>query len=235
MRCSKTPKLSKEQLRSSVIIDFEGEGKRKGSTSPPLPHMVGIFHPNKTGKSGKYEWVALRENWRPAVNGSIGMSNKARLSDLEEVFLGIAESVTQSQGRIIHWSQHESDILQAFLKPATWKMVEPFLFNARIPAKRYARRRKIFEGSGEVLGKTLEEFFDALYRKRNPFPPLPRGAAATCRLIDKACGSRKRWRNFTEAEMGYVSELIEYNKGDCKTTFLITLKTVNAALSRLLS
>jgi len=222
------PYLHREQLRNSVIIDFEGEGKRKGSTIPPLPHMVGLFYPNKTGKSGRYEWVALREKWRPAVNGSIGMGNKARLSELEEVFLGIAETLTQSQGRIIHWSQHESDILQAFLNPASWKMVEPFLFNARIPAKKYARRRKIFEGSGEVLGKTLEEFFDALYRKRNPFPPLTRGAAATCRLINKACGSHKRWKSFTEAEKRYVSELVEYNKGDCKATWLIALKMANA-------
>ena len=177
------PYLPQEQLRNSIIIDFEGEGKRKGSTIPRLPHVVGLFYPNKTGKSGRYEWVALREKWRPAVNGSIGMGNKARLSELEEVFLGIAETLTQSQGRIIHWSQHEPDILRAFLKPAIRKIMEPICFNARIPAKRYARRRKTCEGSGEVLGKTLEEFFDALYRKRKPFPPLTRGAAATCRQL----------------------------------------------------
>ena len=106
--------------------------------------MIGLFYPNKTGKSGRYEWVALREKWRPAVNGSIGMGNRASLAELEELFFELAKTLTQSKGRIIHWSQHESGILRALLKPAMWKMVEPILFNARIPAKNM-RRRKVFK------------------------------------------------------------------------------------------
>jgi len=117
--------------------------------------------------------------------------------------------------------------LNAHLSTKIWTKLRPLLFNARLPAKKYARRRKIFENSGETKGKSLEEFFDALYRKRHPFPPLPRGAAATCRLIDKACDSNRRWKGFSEAQKNYVSELIEYNKGDCRATWLIASKMAN--------
>ena len=62
--------LSIEEVRSSLIFDFEGEGVAASSTIPPKPHMVGCFDPNPIGRSGNYHWVSFRENWKPAINGS---------------------------------------------------------------------------------------------------------------------------------------------------------------------
>ena len=219
--------ISPEQLRCSVILDFEGEGRKKGDEISPLPHMAGIFRPNSRGKSGKYEWIAFKKSWKPATNGSRGQGNVGSVTDFNDCFDRLDTSLLGKSGKLVHWSQHEADILNAHLSTKIWTKLRPLLFNARLPAKKYARRRKIFENSGETKGKSLEEFFDALYRKRHPFPPLPRGAAATCRLIDKACDSNRRWKGFSEAQKNYVSELIEYNRGDCRATWLIASKMAN--------
>ena len=62
--------LTKPELRSSIIFDFEGEGRHIGAEIAPLPHMVGVFRPNERGKSGRYEWVGFKPSWKPATNGS---------------------------------------------------------------------------------------------------------------------------------------------------------------------
>ena len=128
--------------------------------------MVGILQPNPRGKSGRYSWVAFKEHWKPATSGSKGFGLPGSISDFNSFFLEIDRDLALSGGKLIHWSKHEADILEEHLSSALWKELKPRLFNARLPAKRYARKRRIFEGSGKTIGKSLEEFFEVVAWKQ---------------------------------------------------------------------
>ena len=41
--------LPEDELRASLIIDFEGEKNKKGEDTTPQPHIVGILQPNLAG------------------------------------------------------------------------------------------------------------------------------------------------------------------------------------------
>ena len=106
------------------------------------------------------------------------------------------------------------------------------LSSEMIPLKsapiKYANRRRSFGVGGSASKKSLEEFFAALYRKRSPFPPLALGAAEVCRRLDKACAKTQRWSNFTDKQKKYAKDLLAYNQGDCRATWLIARRLGNA-------
>ena len=211
-----------DEVRRSLIFDFEGEGVTACSATPPKPHMVGCFDPNPTGRSGNYHWVAFRENWKPAINGS---RKEAKFQEFSSFFLDQAIKLRKQGGRFIHWSHYENQVLQAYLSPKDFRKIESLLFNARIPAKRYLRtNRKL-----NAKGKSLEQFFEAMYQKRHPYPPLAIGAAESCRRIDAACEKTKKWKAFSERQKKYVNDLIAYNEGDCRSTWLIAKKLANSS------
>ena len=214
--------LSIEEVRQSLIFDFEGEGTAAGPTLPPKPHMVGCFEPNPTGRSGKYHWVSFRENWKPAINGS---KKEAKFENFSSFFLEQAIRVKNQEGRLIHWSHHENQILKTYLTKKEFTEIQPLLFNARIPAKRYLKMTQ----KTNSKGKSLEQFFEVMYRKRHPYPPLTIGAAESCRRIDAACKKNKRWKTFRERQKNYVHDLIAYNEGDCRSTWLIAKKLANSS------
>ena len=214
--------LSIEEVRRSLIFDFEGEGVAARNTLPPKPHMVGCFVPNSTGRSGHYQWVTFQEIWRPAINGS---KKEAKFQSFSSFFLEQAIKLKNQGGRLIHWSHYENEILEAYLTKKEFKEIKPLLFNARIPAKRYIRLTQGIKSKG----KSLEQFFEAMYRKRHPYPPLTIGAAESCRRIDAACKRNKKWKSFSERQKNYVHDLIAYNEGDCRSTWLIAKRLANSS------
>ena len=169
--------------------------------------MVGCFQPNPKGTSGKYRWISFSTNWKPAVNGS---KRPATIDNLSLFCSASIETLNRTDGRLVHWSEHEEKILREYLNEQQYSAIEPFLFNLRIPAKKYARRVKGLSSRG----KTLEDFFEAMDFKRNPNPPLKIGAAESCRQIDKACAEHIKWSHFTERQKNYVHDLIAYNEGE---------------------
>ena len=214
--------ISIQEVRSSIIFDFEGVGISRASKTAPRPHMVGIFLPNNTGGSGKYKWTAFSESWGPATNGSKKPADTRNFSDF---FLKHSLNMRERGGRLIHWSPHEAEILRIYLSTADLEVVEPLLYNVRIPAKKYLRRVKRLSSKG----KSLEDFFSAMYQKRKPFPALKIGAAESCRRIDSACAKNKKWGRFTTTQREYVHDLIAYNEGDCRATWLIAKRLANSA------
>ena len=54
------------------------------------------------------------------------------------------------------------------------------------------------------------------------------GAAESCRRIDRACAKHKRWKHFSDKQKDYVKDLVAYNEGDCRSTWLIALKVGNS-------
>ena len=216
-------------IRNSIFIDFEGEGKKKDKTIP-IPHMVGVFRPNDKGKSGKYLATFFREQWHPASNGSGG---KAIECEFEDFFKSLLLECQQHSKLCIFWSNHELKVLELYLPKPLFNKLSKYTFNLLPDVKRYAniRRNRVLD-SGEKA-HSLDEYFQLYFRKRMPFPTINPGPAETCRRIDRACYSNKRWKNFTDRQKTYVKDLLAYNEGDVRCTWLLALKVANAQKLRL--
>ena len=215
--------LSPAEYRKAVFIDFEGEGRNK-ARELKLPHMVGEFAPNQAGKGGKYHATYFRENWGPVKNGAYSASSVLGFS---EYFDDLALRLESKNSFLVFWSIHEETVMQAFLLPALLKRLEPRLHNLHPIGRRYANRRKVFGLGNGSRGRSLEEFFEALYPERYPMPPITPGPSKVCRLLDTACGRHRKWKSFSDVQKKYARDLFAYNKGDCQSTWLIAKKIGN--------
>jgi len=214
--------LSPNEFRNAIYLDFEGEGRRRDGTVP-MPHMAGLLRPNQTGRSGQYTCAFFKQNWKPASNGI----TVAQCVTFNELFNELAIELEKKDGYLVYWTIHEQLILQEYLSDELYARLAPRLFNLHPMARRYANRRRLFGPNKGAYRKTLEEFFAAMYRKRNPYPPFPLGAAEACRRIDTACKNSKKWKHFSDKQKSYVKDLIQYNKGDCLSTWLIAKRLGN--------
>ena len=214
--------LSPAEFRNAIYLDFEGEGRKKDGTRPK-PHMSGIFYPNEKGAGGKYESIFYKSLWRPATNGV----RNAESVEFVEHFKSIAAALEQKQSYLVFWSIYENDVLKAFLPAHIYSRIEPRLYNLHPVTKKYLNRKHAFGLEGTAKGKTLEECFAALRTKRKPYPPFPLGAAEACRRIDTACTAHKKWRRFSDKRKSYVRDLVQYNEGDCRSTWIIAKRIGN--------
>ena len=162
--------LSSIQLRNATYLDFEGEGKKRNG-AVPLPHMAGLFRPNKKGKSGKYTCVFFKQNWKPVSNGI----SAAECSTFDEFFLVLSKELEEMDSYLVYWTMHEDMILKKYLSTQLYKRLEPRLFNLHPIARKYANLRRIFGLEESARNRSLEDFFASMYQKRNPYPPFPLG------------------------------------------------------------
>ena len=214
--------LSPNEFRNAIYLDFEGEGKKRDGTVP-MPHMAGFLRPNQKGKNGKYTCTFFRPNWKPASNGI----KVAQCVTFNGLFSEIAIELEKNDGYLVYWTIHEQIIFQEYLSDELYARLAPRLFNLHPIAKKYANRKRLFGSNMSAKKRTLEEFFAAMYSKRNPYPPFPLGAAEACRRIDKVCNTNNRWERFSEKQKAYVRDLVAYNQGDCRSTWLIAKRLGN--------
>ena len=215
--------LSPNEFRNAIYLDFEGEGRRRDGTVP-MPHMAGLLRPNQTRRSGQYTCAFFKQNWKPASNGI----TVAQCVTFNELFNELAIELEKKDGYLVYWTVHESMILNQYLNEEIFNKLEPFLYNLHSPAAtKFARRTSLFGQNTTSKKKGLDDFYSAIYPNRSKQPSLSRGPAKTCKLIDSACDRRGKWKHFSEREKNYVAELISYNKGDCRSTWLIAHKIGN--------
>ena len=214
--------LTPTQYRNAIYLDFEGEGK-KSNNKIPKPHMAGFFRPNPKRNSGKYNCIFFNKNWKAASNGI----RAAGCEDFDTYFEMLAHELEEKDAYLVYWSIHEEVVLEKYLPRGLFDRLIPRLHNLHPIARRYANRKRIFGKNKSAKKKSLEEFFLAIYRKRNPYPPFPLGAAEACRRIDKACSKHKKWKQFSEKQKNYVKDLTTYNLGDCRSTWLIAKRLGN--------
>lgn len=214
--------LSPNDFRNAIYLDFEGEGRKRDGTVPK-PHMAGLLRPNQTGKSGKYACVFFKQNWEPASNGI----TDAQCVTFDRLFSDLAKELEKKDSYLVYWTIHEQIILQEYLSDELYARLAPRLFNLHPITKKYANRKRLFGSNMSAKKRTLEEFFAAMYSKRNPYPPFPLGAAEACRRIDKVCNKNTKWKRFSEKQKAYVRDLVAYNQGDCRSTWLIAKRLGN--------
>lgn len=223
-----TQPLTPAEYRAAIYLDFEGEGKKSDGTIP-APHMAGFFRPNQAGTSGKYSCVFFSPLWKVVRNHFF---KKAVITDFSDCFERLAREVLATGQHIVYWSIHEEVMLSKYLTPQLFNMIAPKLHNLHPIARKYAGRRQTFGQGESARKKSLEDFFKALYNKRNPYPPFPLGAAKACRMIDSACMTHKKWKNFSTKQKSCADELVQYNEGDCRSTWLIAKRMGNAYSSK---
>jgi hypothetical protein len=186
--------------------------------------MAGIFRPNAKGKSGKYSANFFKPEWKPAKNGAgLNVNN----DDFQTFFSLLLEELKGFDKHLVFWTVHEETILKRHLPQQIWRRLEPYLYNVHPLAKGYANRFKKFGADNTAKGKSLEDFLSVMYQKRHPYPPLPNGPSKVCQRIDRACARTQRWKNFTDTQKKYVKDLLAYNEGDCRSTWLIAKRVGN--------
>ena len=220
---SQAVQLTRVMARNAIYLDFEGR-KSIGEDKLPLPHMAGLFRPASKGTKGKYEAIFFWEAWKPAANGSKG---RATLRPFSESFEELIVELDRDDKYLIYWTIHEQSIVEKHLTSSSFTNIAPRMINLHPIARKYARIQNKFGKGQSARGKTLEDFFAALYRKRKPYPALSIGPSATCQRIDAACNRTQKWRKFTDKQKTYVNDLLAYNEGDCRATWLIAKKTSN--------
>jgi hypothetical protein len=211
------------QFRNAIYLDFEGR-KSINDENFPLPHMAGFFRPNEKGKNGKYNAIFFKPDWQPACNG---VFRRAEILNFQESFNLLLEELVARDSYLIYWTIHEEKILERHLTPKTFKTLKPRMYNLHPVARKYANRFRKFGRGESARGKSLEEFFATLVRKRSPMPPIDPKPAEVCNRIDRACAAHARWKHFSPKQKNYVKDLIAYNEGDCRSTWLIAKRLGN--------
>lgn len=214
--------LTPAEFRNAVYLDFEGEGRKKDRVVPQ-PHMTGIFSPNEKGAGGTYKGIFFKAQWKSAANGI----HSAECIEFNEFFEDVVTLLERKHAHLVFWSIHESLVLETFLPKSLFRRLEPYLYNLHPPTKKYLNRKRAFGRHDTARGKTLEECFAALRTKRQPYPPFPLGAAEACRRIDAASAAHKKWRHFSDKQKSYVRDLVQYNQGDCRSTWIIAKRIGN--------
>jgi len=217
-------RLTPNEYRNAVYLDFEGEGKKRNGFIPQ-PHMAGIFEPNEKGKGGKYNSFFFLKEWMPVANH---LKRSSRLVGFSEYFEVLVDQLIVSKNHLVCWSIHEPMILEMYLPKSTFTKLLPTIHNLHPVAKKYARRRNLFGPDTRTYGKTLDHFYTGFYPARPQNQALPMGAAEACRRVDLACSKTQSWSDFSSKQKGYVRDLIEYNNNDCLMTWLIALKIGNS-------
>ena len=221
--------LTAAEFKSAIYLDFEGRKSIAGKKYP-VPHMAGTFRPEPGGTCGKYQANFFKPEWKPAKNGGGG---KVSNESFQHFFCLLLNELKAHNKRLVYWTMHEEAIMQRHLPVKLWRRLEPYLYNLHPPAKAYMNRRKAFGAGTTAKGRPLEEFLAAMYKKRNPYPPLALGPSMVCQRIDRACARTQRWNKFTDDQKKYVKDLLAYNEGDCRATWLIAKKVGNFYSSKM--
>ena len=218
------PTLTAAEFKSAIYLDFEGR-KSIADKKYPVPHMAGTFRPEPEGTCRKYQANFFKPEWAPAKNGGGG---KVSNESFQDFFCLLLKELEAHNRHLVYWTMHEEAIMQRHLSVKLWRRLEPYLYNLHPLAKAYMNRRKAFGAGTTAKGRPLEEFLAAMYKKRNPYPPLATGPSMLCQRIDRACARTQRWNKFTDVQKKYVKDLLAYNEGDCRSTWLIAKRIGNA-------
>ena len=124
--------LTPEEFRSAIYLDFEGRKSVDGEIFPQ-PHMVGIFKPNRKGKSGKYSANFFKSDWKPASNGA---GRSVSNIEFQSFFNAMTDELVADDKYLVCWTIHEEKILERHLTHELWKRLRPYIFNVHPLAKR---------------------------------------------------------------------------------------------------
>jgi hypothetical protein len=225
---AKDIKLSPEQVRASLFIDFEGEGNKKGATGhmdqKVLPHMLGVYEPKTKNSKSLYRAFLFRPEWKPVANGS---RHKVVVADFRQTLRMLIDEVNDRSGKLIHFSPHEAEVVRHFL-PELYEAFHSVSVNIKpLVDKMYNRR---YPRDTQSRPGSLAEYM-RFYFPKIPLNELKNGASDACQRVDKAARKHTRWRSWPEKKQELAKNLIEYNRSDCHATWKLANKVANYQLA----
>ena len=210
--------LTTQEYRNAIYFDFEGEGKSRDSSVSPKPKICGFFRPNEKGKSGKFKVACFDPQWKPVVNGN---RDSCYISSFNDCFYQVLIELDKNDKYLIHWTEHEREVLKTYLDYDIYEILETYLYNLHPVTQKYVRVTNKFGDKSRGRGRKLEDFYAFIYPSREAQPSLSYGAAESCRKINKVSSKKKLWRSFSDQEKKIAHDLINYNHGDCRSAWLI--------------
>ena len=214
--------FNSEVARSSIYIDFEGEGKKK-TTGSPLPHMAGLFRPNLSGGGGVYNAIFFRNAWQSAGNAS------KRLAKIGDFKITIESLITEAKNKgayIVFWSDYERKVIE-LNTPELLDSFESVAFNLLPPLRTIKNRKKM--QLDDKLDKVLNQYLQA-FTNRPLIQSCKPGPAESCKRIDNFSKKYPKWRDWPIEKKQYVYNLLEYNEKDCRATWWLGKKLGNMQL-----
>ena len=216
------------EYRSGLYLDFEGEGKKRDADSAPLPHLAGVYRPNRSKSAGgSYTCYFFKKSWSPVKNGC---SSAATIIDFDYFLRSLVSEAKSEQKTIYYWSQHELAMIEKFASTEVAREFKAVSQNSLRTAKKFANRRRI--EIKEKHAKGLNNFLLALAPRLPTVSETTPGAAESCRRIDSYCAHASRWRKWTNSQKEVARNLVSYNYEDCLALYRVTKKVTPSLTKR---
>ena len=217
-----------KEYGSGLYLDFEGEGKKRDADSAPLPHLAGVYRPNRSKSAGdSYTCYFFRKSWSPVKNGC---SSTATIIDFDCFLRSLVSEAKSEQKTIYYWSHHELAMIEKYASTEVARDFKAVSQNSLRIAKRFANRRRI--DIEEKYEKGLNNFLSALAPKLPTVEETKPGAAESCRRIDSYCANARRWREWTNSQKEVARNLVSYNYEDCLALYRVTKKVAPSFTKR---
>ena len=206
-------RITWEQTKPMIVIDFEGEGKKEDGTTPD-PILLGAWGPY--GREGKMTYRAwLLDPLLAPVTKTRTIAGQRIVATLEEALEEILD-LAESRGLLIgSFSVHERDMIRE-KAPQLADRFEAVWTNILEMARRECRRLNRYQDQ-----YSLENVIQALNVNVSPPVPPRRGAAEACRTVMRGAAHSRRWRRWTETQKEMARELIRYNREDVKVAWKV--------------
>ena len=206
-------RITWEQTKPMIVIDFEGEGERGDGTTPD-PILLGAWGPY--GREGMMTYRAWLLNPRLApVTKTRTIAGQRTVATLEEA-LGEILDLAESRGLLVgSFSVHERDMVRE-KAPQFADRFEAVWTNILEIARRECRRLNRYQDN-----YSLENVIQVLNVNASPPVPPRRGAAEACRTVMRGADHSRRWRRWTDTQKEMARELIRYNREDVKTAYKV--------------
>jgi len=205
-----------------LYLDFEGEGVKSGTTTPPVPHFAGVYCPDKDlPASARYSVTAFREAWRPIKNGCPEVTDIKPIKDFvwQLIFKAMRYDRT-----IFYWTCHELAIVRSLGDQKLTRAFEAVSENIKPIARKAINRRRLNIPKDSTKG--LNNYLAALAPKCSPVRELKIGAAEGCRRLDNYSSKNKRWSKWTDYQRDTARSLVTYNHEDCVALYEIAKRAL---------
>ena len=201
------------RVADTLFLDFEGEGPKGPERVPQLPFLAGLYRPKARGRKSQFSVSLFREHCTTVKNGIPEISG---ITILEPFIERITEQAEAEGLTICYWSHHELETVRYFLPTNIAERFEAISLNVKPMADRYLNRR------GRALAdredKALNAYLSAICPKSALVNAPNVGAAESCRRLDSYSTNQKKWSNWDDKQKEVATDLVRYNREDCRAT-----------------
>ena len=207
------------RMADTLFLDFEGEGPKGPDRVPQLPFLAGLYRPKSEGRKSQFSVSLFREHCTPVKNGIAEISE---ITTLEAFIERITERAETENLTICYWSHHELETVRHFLPTNVAERFEAVSLNVKPMADRHLNRRG--RTLGDIEDKALNAYLSAISPKSALVNAPNVGAAESCRRLDRYSTNQKKWSNWDEKQKEVATDLVKYNREDCRATASIMRK-----------